>query len=233
MSSRSGPRALLAAIAASALLAACGGGGDDDAGIPANTPFDTRAAMANLLRSGGAWTLAGRANDNFVYEVSLAFTPASGAAFPLTGQSLARTLQQSTIRQGGSTVGSDQTEVFYDASSGALVGTRDGDGACSAVTVTGTLPTDAFVGEEGPYYSTVDYANCSVGTAISQSATRWSVQQNGGRAYFCLTTTASDNSYREIDCLQIASNGALGSRARVRFEVAQAGGSTFVLDADN
>lgn len=225
-------RPALAALAAAALLAACGGGGGDDAGIPANTSFDTRAAMANLLRSGGSWTLSGRANDNLVYEVSLAYVPASGASFPLTGQSLARTLQQSTIRQGGSTIASDQTEVFYDASSGALVGTRDAEGACSAVTVTGTLPTDAFVGEEGPYFSTVDYAACTAGTVVSQSATRWSVEQNRGRAYFCLTTTASDNSYREIDCVQIAPNGQLGSRARTRFEVVGSN-SSFVLDAEN
>jgi hypothetical protein len=224
--------ATLAATAALGLLAGCGGGSDDDTGIPANTPYNVRAAVANLLGTGGSWTVQGTGTDNVAYQFTWRMTPTTRGAFGLDGVTYDRTVQSFTVRQGGGASSTEDTTLFHNLTTVTLAGARDADGNCSRFSASATLPTAAIAGDSGSFYQTDDYRGCTAGTApTSSSATRWSVEMGNGRPYLCLTTTSTAGGGREIDCVQIESNGALGSRARVRLDIPQTNGSTLVIDA--
>ncbi|MEF7613508.1 hypothetical protein V4F39_06250 [Aquincola sp. MAHUQ-54] len=224
----------VALAVAAGLLAGCGGGSDDEAGgNPSADTYNVRAAMANLLTQGGSWTgLAGRASNGVNYTVALSSTPGARQNFPKTGELLDRTTQVLTVEGGGERL-SASTSVYYNRTTGKLAGTLDEDNNCSVITHTvDTLPTAARAGDNGEYFRTVDYTGCSSVIPTGGSRTNWSLDAVGGRAYFCLSTTYTDGSGVESECVQVETDGSLRQKARVFLRLID-GGDTFELDASN
>lgn len=223
---------LAAATLAAALLAACGGGSDSDAGAPANTTYNVRAAWQQLMGSGGSWTVAGTGNDNLPYQIALSYTPAGRGTFALDNQAHDVTTQVLTLRQGGNSSDTVTQSVYHDLSTATPVGTRV-EGECSLAAVADALPTAARAGEAGRFFRLTDYDGCTTATAVGVADISWSVERNGGLAYYCLTTRYVTAGGLEIECIEaVGTDGRLGSRARVRYEI-PVGGVTFVVDATN
>lgn len=224
---------LVAAAALSALLVACGGGSDSDAGDPATTTYNARAAFQQLLGSGGSWTVTGTGNDNLAYQITLSYTPTGSGLFVMDGRTYDTATQTLTLRQSGSSSGSVSQTIYHTLSTATVGGTRTTDDECSVAVMTGSLPTAARVGDSGPLFRLTDYEGCAGSTAVGVSDVTWSVERNGGRAYYCLTTRFVTAGGLEIECVEAnGAAGLLGSRARVRIEAPVTGG-TFVVDASN
>lgn len=224
---------LAAAATLTALLAACGGGSDDDAGEPANTTYNARAAFQQLLGSGGSWTVSGTGNDNLSYQITLSYVPTGSGVFVMDGRSYDTATQTLTLRQSGSSSGSVSQTIYHTLSTATVGGTRTSDDECSVAVMTGSLPTAARVGDSGPLFRLTDYEGCAGSTAVAVSDVTWSVERNGGRAYYCLTTRFVTSGGLEIECVEAnGTGGLLGTRARVRLEAPVTGG-TFVVDAAN
>lgn len=223
---------VLALAAATTLLAACGGGSDDDDGLPSNTTFNVRAGMHQLLTVGGSWTVAGRGNDDLDYQLRLSYAPGVPGIFPLDNQVYDRATQSLTLWQGREVFEPAVQEIFHNAATGAIVGARLDNVACSLSTQLGAPPTAARVGDSGPFLRSTEYADCNGTTVDGTSETRWSVEMNRGRPYYCLTQR-DNTTYLVIQCIEAAgTEGRLGSRARVRLE-APIDTYRFILDAEN
>ncbi|MCR5868390.1 hypothetical protein [Aquincola sp. J276] len=223
---------VLALAAATTLLAACGGGSDDDDGLPSNTTFNVRAGMYQLLTVGGSWTVAGRGNDNLDYQLRLSYAPGVPGIFPLDNQVYDRATQSATLSQGNASTDTVSQEIFHNAATGAVAGTRYDGTECSLSMLTGNLPTAARVGDSGPFLRSTEYADCSGTRVAGTSEMRWSVEMNRGRPYYCLTQRYGTGDL-EIECFEAAgTEGRLGSRARVRLEVL-IDNARFILDAEN
>ena len=222
-----------AAAALAALLTACGGGSDDDAGQPANTTYNPRAAFQQLLGTGGSWTVQGTGNDNLNYQITLGYSPAGSGVFVMDGRTYDTANQTLTLRQSGSASGSVSQTLYHSLSTTTVGGTRTSDNECSVAVMTGSLPTAARVGDNGPLFRLTDYEGCVGSTAVGVTDVTWSVERNAGRAYYCLTTRYVTAGGLEIECVEAnGTGGLLGNRARVRIEAPVTGG-TFVIDASN
>lgn len=229
-------RTRLAAAATSVLLAACGGGGDDG---PHYTPptgdYDAFAAWQNLLDPATAqsWTgIDGRASDGNDYGLTLAVEVAPDATFPLTGLSHFVTNLRSTLSGNGVLLGTGLTEVFFDAdwvvhglrvSSTSMEpgGSPVTSVTCDEVVTPGLPPSAAKVGASGTLYDADIREACTAGAAATgTSAASWSIEFEAGIVFFCVATEdrgpgASPVVTTERDCIEMAPDGTLGTRARV------------------
>lgn len=229
-------------LACAALMSACGGG-DGDSGvnpfIPPTDDFATLAAWQNLLTVGGTWTLTGVGSDGASYAATLQIAPAAAAAFPPTGTVYDRTAVASTLNRNGTPFGSGVVEYFRaaDFTVQAARSTADGIVECAqAVTPTSsTLPPAAakvtFPPASGALMSLNNLNVCAPGALVDGTTTAtWSLEFERGFVLLCLNSEARNLTNQVIgienDCVEIAANGTLGTRARVTIVVS---GLTLVL----
>jgi hypothetical protein len=226
---RSTLAALCAVVGAAMLTAACGGGGGDagqNAFIPPTDDYNALAAWQNVLTQPAAWVVAGTASDGNVYELRLGTAPVGNSTFPVTAAAANRTDFGSSIRRGGSVLGSGNAELYY-GNDFRSIGSRSEvfvptpAESCGQVTMADLPPAAAKVGSSGALYTMAELAACTSGAGVTGSIeARWAIEFHAGTVYFCIDTTRSDlltppNLTTEKDCVQISASGAVGSRARI------------------
>ena len=212
----------LAALAAATLVSGCGGGGGD-AGIPGTAQYAVQSAYRNLLNATATWSVTGTGSDAAAYRIDLGLRPATAAVFAVTGATGSVSEQFQRLVRNGAVLGEGTTRVFFNAGTLALLGSDEGDGTCSVATGNTALPMTATIGASGALTSDNDLAACSAGAAvIGSSTTTWSLEAESGFALLCLNVAlrnaagASDGSGAQ--CIEIASDGALGARVRMRID---------------
>ena len=223
----------LAALAAATLIVAGCGGGGGDAGIPGTTQFAVQSAYRNLLNATATWSLTGIGSDAAAYRIDLGLRPAAAAVFAVTGTTGSVSEQFQRLVRNGSVLGEGTTRVYFNASTLALLGSDDGDGTCSVVTVNTALPMTATIGASGALTSANDLAACSAGAAVvGSSTTTWSLEAESGFALLCqnavLRNAAGATDGTGAQCIEIAADGSLGARMRMRLDV-----GSFSLTARN
>lgn len=214
------------------VIAGCGGGGDagqSDFTRPTDT-FNARAAWVQLIGGTHSWSVAGTGSDGRNYTLGLSTASAAAAVFPPTGVSGSVTNLNLSLTQSGGGSATGLTEVFHGSTylvEGVRYSTVPASGvACELITAgTAKLPPTAVkidvADQSGPLYAGASLPNCS-NTASSGTVTAtWSVEFVAGITYFCVNsverdlTTAANIVSSEKDCVQMAANGTLGTRARV------------------
>lgn len=213
----------LAALAtATVIVAGCGGGGGD-AGIPGTTQYAVQTAWRNLLNATATWSLTGTGSDAATYRIDLGLRRAAAAVFAVTGATGAVSEQFQRLVRNGSVLGEGTTRVFFNADTLALLGSDDGDGTCSVATSNTALPTTATIGASGALTSDNDLAGCSAGAAVlGSTTTTWSLEAESGFALLCqnavLRNAAGATDGTGAQCIEIAADGSLGMRMRMRFD---------------
>lgn len=201
---------LLAAIAAST-LAACGGGGDS--GLDPTRTYAVKAALGNLFTSSSSWALSGTANGQR-FTLTMAFAPLASGPFPVNGVVSARS-QETLTTQAGTQSSTTSLTVYFDPATLVFVGV-EADGTCSVATSNGVLPDSAKVGASGLLFAEADLAGCTSGSAaLGTSTNNWSLEADSGVALLCWNTVDTSAPPSTLSqCVQIAENGALGTKAR-------------------
>lgn len=216
-------RSTLAVLACTALLASCGGGSDSNSGT--SDDYNAFAAWRNLLTRIDAWSVTGTASDGQVYELRLGTAPVANSSFPITGAAANRADLSSSIRQGTTVLGSGVTELYYD-NQYRVIGSRIGSSSsptltCESATSAAAPPAAAKVGTSGLLYATDGLDGCTAGSnRVGSTTARWSIEAIGGVVYFCIDATSQDlanppNVVSEKDCIEVATDGSLGTRARI------------------
>ena len=205
------------------LLSACGGGGDSE-GVPPATTYNAAAAWQNLLTTSTSYAVSGVASNGTSFQISFGIAPASGEAFPVTGVGANRNIINATISSNGVALATTATETFFDDSF-LQVGTRstgEGEPTTCEVGVSAALPsTAATIGASGSLSVRNVLDGCEPESSVVSTITEtWSIEFHDGRAYFCTGATEQDtatppNISTEKDCVEIAEDGSLGTRARV------------------
>ena len=208
-------RPWILATAAALVLAACGGDGDSS---PA--PVSIATAQRHLLVDGGSWTLTGSGADGSPYTMNMTFVPlpadttiVSGAAFPRSQQTFA-------VVQGGVTLSSGGPTYWFDAASLAVVQSDNDDGTCSLATANTAPPASASVGAGGNLYALSNLDGCTgAASAVSTTATTWSLESDKNVVLLCSNSTSKDLSGSTTAtlsiCVQAAPDGLIGTKARV------------------
>ena len=224
-----------AAVPASILMfAACGGGGGDSGNsgfVPPTDVFNVRAAWQNLLAAGGTWSgITGRANDNRTFVVSVQTAPGPAQAFPLGGVTYNRSVQTVTTVVNGGSPSVAVNELFVDAGllwRGSRHSIDNAAPTCDAPTAASQLPPMAATFDTvgtpvtGGLLAGTLYGSCiNTNSVLGSASTTWSLEFEAGIVYFCLNTTSQDmalvpNVTTESDCIQVAPDGTLRSRARI------------------
>jgi len=217
------------AIAAMALLSACGGGGDDAGAnpfIPPTDDFAVGAGWTNLLRSGGSWTVDGIGSDGAAYEATLQIAPATAAVFPLDATSYDRTTILSTLKRNGTSQGTTTVEYFRETDDRLAAARQAASGSqvCALSTSNALPPTAAKVGASGALAALDNYNSCTSGALVTGTTTaRWSLEFERGVVLLCVASEARDTTSQltasQEDCVEIATDGRLGTRARITIEV--------------
>ena len=214
------------------LLAACGGGGGGDSGLSVSTPYAVGQGYANLLAANRSWTTTGVGSDGRTYTFTLQTQRLADAAFPLTGVTAARVRQTSTVTASSpSPVNSPSTtDSYYSLSTGLLIGTYSpDDGSCSRVTASTALPAQATAGGTGPLTTEAELNGCTSTSAQTATTTStWSLvaaaSANGGAfALLCenasIVGSGTVTSGTAAYCVEIGTDGSLGSRAKLTINV--------------
>lgn len=213
------------AIAGVALLSACGGGGDDAGAspfIPPTDDFAVGAGWTNLLRSGGSWTVSGTGSDGAAYEATLQIAPATAAVFPLDTRSYDRTTILATVRASGIPQSTTTVEYFREVDD-RLAGARRTVASvpeCALSTSNALPPAAAKVGASGALATLDNYNSCLSGALPNGTTTaRWSLEFDRAVVLLCLASEARNATNQvtgsEKDCVEIATDGRLGTRARI------------------
>jgi hypothetical protein len=237
-----GKQQVLVALA-TAVLSACGGGGGDAGSgapppAPAPTPatsIDAAAAWRNFVTTPNTWVVSGVGSDNVSYVISITLTPGSTQVFPLNGTSYATTTANVATRIGGIDIPTTSNISYFNPTTYVLAGTRNIDAnnpaTCSDTTASTVPPTSAAIGTSGALHTFNDRNGClPASPSEGTSTTTWSVESETGITYFCLNTTSRNLNgvveATEQDCVQSATDGTLGPKARI--SLTQAGGFSLV-----
>jgi len=207
----------------SLLFTACGGGGPD-AGIPATTQYAVQSAWRNLLNANASWTVTGTASDGKAYQIVFTAAPKPAAAFAPTGASGSVSEQFDRLTQNGTVLTSGTSHLYFNAATLAQLGSDNGDGTCNVSQSNTALPTVATVGATGAFESENQLASCSAGAAVTGSTVyTWSLEAEKGMALFCLDATEYDAAKVMVasgaQCFEMATDGTLGTHARVSLTV--------------
>lgn len=217
----------LLAASALAMLAACGGGGGDSPIVPApETPvlFDAAAAVGNYLRASSSWTMTGTSASGTAYTMGVSIGASEAEAFPVTGA--AATVFTTNVSLSAPGVGgvSTQSDSFFNATTGALLGLRtqaNGASTCLKLRAAPALPVaPASAGTSGDLFVADLMSDCSA-TATVDGRTlvaRWSVEAISSVNYLCLSSSYREAGGTEVasekNCVEISTTGTLGARAR-------------------
>ena len=114
---------------------------------------------------------------------------------------------------------------YYDPGTFEVRGTSNRAGSnpetCSIAISSVAPPTSAAIGTSGPLQTFNDLNSCVLASAsqTGTSVTTWSLRDDAGIALFCLNTTQRNMGnavlFTESDCVEVAADGTLGTRARV------------------
>ena len=233
-------RSVLAAwlLLASTLLVACGGGGSSGssppassssaippAGQPSASSYDALRAWTNLHSTTRSWTVTGVASDSKSYELSLTTAPGGTAVFPVSGATATQSVFRNVLKDGATLVQDVTNEQFLDAQYrqlGARVTAPGSPATCSKTEVIAALPlAGSLAGTTGPLYAATTLADCSAtGTPLGTSYHTWSVLNEGGVVYFCVTSSnrfiGETSDQVSQTCIQTDASGTLGAKARIR-----------------
>jgi hypothetical protein len=201
-----------------AALAGCGGGGGDS---PAKS-YAVNAAQRHLLIDGGSWTMSGSANGRS-FTVTLAFGPSTPAPFPIGGATAARSLETITVQAAGQTSSGTQT-LYFDPANLSFAG-LEADAACSVATSNVALPDSAAVGAGGAFLTTSDLNGCAgTSAAVGTTSANWSLELDTGVVLLCWSLASRDATGTpngtQSNCVEVAADGRLGSRARFAINAA-------------
>jgi hypothetical protein len=191
--------------------------------------FNANAAWRNLLSSTTpTWDTAGVDNSGKSHTISLSFAAAPPSVFPLNGFTYGAA--DATAISGIQGLGLNQSvsRSYYDPATYKVAGTRTqvntDPPVCSVVTATEVPPTAASINDVGPLTTFDDRNGCSSSSpSVGTSVTTWSLETDASASptlnFFCLNTTSRDTSNAvtsiESECLEVAGNGTLGTRARI------------------
>ena len=235
------PALATAALLASTLLVACGGGGSSGsspeaspaasspaippAGQPSASGYDALRAWTNLHSTTRSWTVTGVASDSKSYELSLTTAPGGSMVFPVSGATATQTVFRNVLKDGATLVQDVTNEQFLDAQYrqlGARVTAPGSPATCSKTEVIAALPlAGSLAGTTGPLYAATTLADCSAtATPLGTSYHTWSVLDEGGIVYFCVTSSnrfiGETSDQVSETCIQTDANGTLGAKARIR-----------------
>ncbi len=217
---------LLAACALAA-LAACGGGGGGDTAVPApETPvvFDAATAVANYLRATSSWTMTGTSTSGTAYTMDVSIAAGDAEAFPVTGT--AATVFTTNVGLAAAGVGSvsTQSDSFFDATSGAMLGIRtlaNGASSCLKLQAAPATPgASVALNASGDLFVAALTSDCTTDATVDGRTlvARWSVEQISGVNYLCLSSSYRNADSTEVssekNCVEISATGTLGARAR-------------------
>jgi hypothetical protein len=208
-----------ALLAATAVLSACGGGG----GSTPETTYDLDAASTNLTTAARSFTLTATATNGAVLTLVWSIEPVGPAVFPLTNTTGHRVDSSVAITSGSIELVSGTQQSFFDTSQKGL-GSVLPFGACSKAGDM-PLPSDAVPGSSGDLGTDLIYETCTLtAPVIGSIAGTWSLEQKSFDAvYLCANTrqldAAGSEVSRESDCVEVAPDGTIGTRARVTLNV--------------
>ena len=208
-----------ALLAATAVLSACGGGGSS---TPATT-YNLDAASSNLTASARSFTLTASATNGAALTLVWSIAPVGSAVFPLTNTAGQRVDSSVVITSGSIELLNGSQQSFFDSSHKGL-GSVLPFGACTQADDK-PLPTDAMPGSSGDLGTDSIYQTCSLSAPVIGSiAGTWSLEQKSVDAvYLCANTRQLDavggEVSRESDCVEVAPDGSIGTRARVTVNV--------------
>lgn len=200
---------------------------------PAPGTFNANAAWRNFLTGATTnnWSVSGTASDGSTHTIGLSVTvPQQQDIFAVDGRTYANSDATAVVGVAGLGLHSTTSRSYYDPATFAVAGTRTKFDAnsptCSVATASTTPPTSVTIGATGPLQTLNDLNGCTSGSALTgTSVTTWSVQADGVVNFFCLNTVARDLSNTatstESDCVEVAEDGTLGTRARITFVQAQ------------
>lgn len=216
-------RTHLAAAGAAVLLAACGGGGGSPGATgggtgggvvtpPATTTFNFDAAMERLFTTSTTLSASTSDSSNASLTAVYATVPQPDASF----ENSSRKRVQETLRlaRDGVTQSSDTSTTFFGISPFTVYGSLDSDGGYTVATTTGTLPSAGTIGQSGPLYNDVSYADSTKGRVTGRSQTRWSLETgSGSNAFACLNITLTNENGQSdgavAQCFLISNTGVV------------------------
>lgn len=213
------------AVLSAAVVSACGGGSGSEAG--STTSYAVGVAWENLYLGGYSWALqgtttwqpTGAAPTYYNTTASLRLKAMPDAEF--TGNGIRGHVLNSllTIAVPGYTPTTSTNDLYLDANLAYMGSVNEETGYCEIVSpVASPIPASAYIGSSGVLGEFTMYENCNAGAAaLATGTTRWSVEQQAGQGYFCLSTNTfyADGSDSEKDCTAIDPWGAIGTAAYV------------------
>ena len=209
-----------------ALLVACGGGGDSG-GVGAST-YDVRSGFANFYSKSHSWTTNGSDNTNPPAQWSLVQTmsPIADTAFPVTGEVLGSVVSTAALTRNGQPNSSSSGRAYFRHADATLVGADSGSatGSCNIAVAASAAPSSASIGMSGAYATVKILGGCSASSPSSASYTLdWSLENDAGVALLCMNEviTATSGTSTQAYCFEIAPDGTLGTRARVKIADSQ------------
>ncbi len=205
------PRKVLV-VALTALLAACGGGGGDGD----TTAYNAAAAYRQLLTTAHQWSLAGTDHLGNDWTFQITTQPLAAGTFAPTGVAAGRLALTTAAAAAGMSDSATMT-YYYDSAGSArnLLGIEMPDGSCAVAGLFNAPPADATVGESGLLTTMSLHASCVPGaSSLGTVDDRWSIARDGALVLFCLSSGDGSGS-GESDCLEMATDGSLGTHARV------------------
>lgn len=222
-------RLIQATLAATVLaLAGCGGGGGDSG---STTSFNAAAAFNNLYASNRSWNLTGTDNFGINYQIGLAHRPGTAGTYPVTGVPANRRFIDETVVANGVSFGTVSSTLFLDPATGTPIGTQsvastDGSVSCSRFSATGAPPTAALVGDTGVLGTGFALDGCtSTAFQVGSATLNWSMLAESGITYFCISSTEVESGTRSVEeqCFEVATDGSIGTRARLSVLVTSPG----------
>lgn len=229
---------LALSVALGAALSGCGGGSDNYAG--STTSYAVSTAWFNLYDVGHAWALGGslsvaaNGGATTTYPATGGYTvgAVADAVFPYNGIN-AHVLRTTVSLTASGSTSATTTDQYLDANL-TYMGSLDSNGYCQVASSSALPPATAMIGSSGPIAQFTVYTDCAAGASVvATGTTNWSLEQQGGQSFFCLSTQtgyASGND-TEKDCFVIDPNGHIGSQASVRVtSVSATSVATLALD---
>jgi hypothetical protein len=238
--SRTAPpgRRRIVALALAAVLSACGGGGSDSGGRDGGfqpqpgLEFNPLAAWSNLLLAGGRWEVSGIGSDSLLYSITITAAGAVGGGlaqpilgFPVPGFTAAVSQTQVSTAAGG-IVRNVFQQTFFDPATLHILGlSSQVDGGfvnCDVALTASVPPTVATLGSSGQLAVLDERLGCGLNAeSVGRLDVSWSLEFDDvtGANLFCVHSVerslAGLARSSESDCIEVAPDGTLGSRALV------------------
>jgi hypothetical protein len=211
------------------LMAGCGGGGGD---AGSTETYAVGQAWTNLYAANRSWTLSGTDNFGISYQFRQAHRTGTAGNFPVTGAAARRAFVDQTLTASGITSATGTTTVYFDPTSGALLGNQfvdgsDGSVSCARMGSPTPLPASAALGSGGSLGSVAYLSGCSASSPQEASGTAgWSLTLDAGIAYFCTNFATVDGSGTSTEeyCYETDTAGTIGTRSRVTLTAPVPGG---------